>query len=133
MCRLRIPLGHPASKCFEADGSAFEIEHEREFVAGPGITAPRAIDPSNGEETIIGANLLPVGENNPPVHVGASNLGSFMRRAAKRFDTEAVAVNERAARAGKDAKSPTIDPSHRTGTQDDQRIHGVMLGADERR
>ena len=92
VCRLEIPLGHPAARFFEPDGTPFEVEHEREFVAGPGITAPRAIDPASGDETIVGANLLPVGEENPPVHVGPSNLASFLRRAAKRFDAETAAV-----------------------------------------
>ena len=127
VCRLRIPLGHPASKCFEPDGTAFEIEHEREFVAGPGITAPRAIDPASGEEAVIGANLLPVGENNPAIHVGASNLGSFMRQAAKRFDAEAVAVNEHSGRTGEDTKSPTVNPSHGTATQAGGATQGDLL------
>ena len=127
VCRLRIPLGHPASKCFEPDGTAFEIEHEREFVAGPGITAPRAIDPASGEEAVIGANLLPVGENNPAIHVGASNLGSFVRQAAKRFDAEAVAVNEHSGRTGEDTKSPTVNPSHGTATQAGGATQGDLL------
>ena len=111
VCRLEIPLGHPAATFFEPDGTPFEIEHEREFVAGPGITAPRAIDPASGDETIVGANLLPVGEDNPPVHVGASNLASFLRRAAKRFDAETAAVprgtKSECGATTEHAKSPT--------------------------
>ena len=91
VCRLHIPLGHPAATFFERDGTPFEVEHEREFVAGPGTTTPRAIDPITEEETIVGANLLPVGDGNPLIHVGTSNLGSFLRRAARRFDVEAGA------------------------------------------
>ena len=98
VCRRRIPLGHPAATFFERDGTPFEIEHDREFVAGPGVTTPRAIDPTTGEETIVGANLLPVGDGNPLIHVGTSNLESFLRQAAKRFDVEAVAVAETATR-----------------------------------
>ncbi len=111
VCRLEIPLGHAAATFFEPDGTPFEIEHEREFVAGPGITAPRAIDPASGDETIVGANLLPVGEDNPPVHVGASNLASFLRRAAKRFDAETAAVprgtKSECGATTEHAKSPT--------------------------
>ena len=96
MCRLHIPLGTRPATFFERDGTRFEVEHEREFVAGPGVTTPRAIDPITGEETIVGANLLPVRDGNPLIHVGTSNLGSFLRQAAKRFDVEAVAVAETA-------------------------------------
>ena len=45
VCRLHIPLGHPAATFFEHDGTRFEVEHEREFVTRPGVTTPRANSP----------------------------------------------------------------------------------------
>ena len=90
-CRVRIPLGHPASRFYEPDGTPFEVEHEREFVAGPGVTTLRAVDPASGAESAVGANLLPTDEGNALIHVGAANLASFLRRAARRFDAEAGA------------------------------------------
>ena len=116
VCRLKIPLGHPAATFFEPDGTPFEVEHEREFIAGPGVTAPREMDPASGDETIVGANLLPVGEDNPPVHVGASNLASFLRRAAKRFDAETAAVRtgtvSQSGATTEHAKNPTTVTAH---------------------
>ena len=67
------------------------MEQEREFVAGPGVTNLRAIDPATREEIVVGANLLEVSDTNPQIHVGTANLPSFRRQAAKRFDGEAIA------------------------------------------
>ena len=99
-CRLRIPIEHPAATFHEPDGTAFRMEHELEFIAGPGITNLRAVDPVTGQETKVGGNLLEVSATNPEVHVGTSNLASVMRRAAERFDAEV-----RAQRRGE--RSPT--------------------------
>ena len=90
-CRLRIPLGHPAATFIDENGTRLEVEHEREFAAGPGVTGLRAIDPITHETALVGGNLLPVSGSNPLIHVGASNLASFLRRAARRFDAEARA------------------------------------------
>ena len=91
-CRLQIPLGHPAATWYEADGTAFEMEREIEFIAGPGVTSLRTIDPRTQRPIIVGANLLEVSETNPLIHVGSMNLSSTLRQAARRFDAEVKAV-----------------------------------------
>ena len=53
-CRIHVPVGHPAAKFHELDGTAFEMEHELEFIAGPGITNLRAVDPMTKEEKAVG-------------------------------------------------------------------------------
>ena len=49
-CRVHVPVGHPAETFHEADGTALEMDHELEFIAGLGITNPRAVDPVTRED-----------------------------------------------------------------------------------
>ena len=107
-CRLQIPIGHPAATFHEPDGTPVEMEHELEFIAGPGITNLRVVDPVTRQETKVGGNLLEVSATNPEVHVGTSNLASVMRRAAKRFDAEVHAGRREAAGPTKETTAEEV-------------------------
>lgn len=79
-CRIHVPVGHPAATFHEADGTAFEMDHELGFIAGQGITNLRAVDPVTREETAVGGNLLEVSATNPEMHVGTWATAERWRR-----------------------------------------------------
>ena len=87
-CRLQIPLGHPAAKRRDNNGHVFEIEHAIEYAAGPGNQALRWINPATNTEEPVGENLLPTTEDDA-VRISASNLASYLRKAARLFDRQA--------------------------------------------
>ena len=91
MCRLQIPLGHPAARRTDQDGEEFEIEHHLTYVAGPGSQELRWLDPETGEEQGVGEDLLPA-EGDDVVRIGASNLAAYLRRAARVFDVSVRAA-----------------------------------------
>ena len=87
-CQLEIPLGHAAAKRRDNNGHVFEIEHAIEYAAGPGNQALRWINPTTQEEEPVGEDLLPTSDDDA-VRISASNLASYLRKAARLFDSQA--------------------------------------------
>lgn len=94
-CRLKVPLGHAASQMTDQDGVVFEVENEREYEAGPGMTTLKWVDPATGQRHPAGRDLLPANEDSA-ARIAANILSAYLRKAARVFDKEVRAVPQQA-------------------------------------
>ena len=90
VCRLLIPLGHPASRRRDQDDQVFEVESWITYAAGPGSQELRQLEPGTGRERAVGEDLLPTAGE--PVRISADNLAAYLRKAARVFDTQVAAA-----------------------------------------
>ena len=58
-------FGHPASRMLTINENVIEVENARTYVAGPGRTPVRAIDPQTRRTEPVAIDLLPPGWDGP--------------------------------------------------------------------
>ena len=85
-CALHIPLGHPASRMLTINENVIEVENARTYVAGPGRTPVRAIDPQTRRAEPVAIDLLPAGLGRAALTTTPEHLQSTLRRWAPVFD-----------------------------------------------
>ena len=85
-CALHIPLGHPASRMLTINENVIEVENARIYVAGPGRTTVRAIDPQTKHTQPVGIDLLPTGRERAALTTTPEHLQNTLRRWAPVFD-----------------------------------------------
>ena len=85
-CALHIPLGHPASRMLTINENVIEVENARIYVAGPGRTTVRAIDPQTKRAEPVAIDLLPAGRGRAALTTTPEHLQSTLHRWAPVFD-----------------------------------------------